>query len=125
MDSTLICAATPAPTCAPAVVDALVLPAGTAAPAALVIAVESWLSQETSARGTDAQDATGLLDTALLGSAAVLRGTAVLGGTKPVAHHAAAVSAPSAAYAVAAIEPAMSFRNRNDVQGSPPRGTPV
>lgn len=89
MDSSVI---TPTTACAPAVVDALVPPGTAPAATALHIAVETWLSRETSAHGHT-------------------------GPTTP-----ASSVESAAAYAAA---PAMSFRTRNDVQGSPPRGAPV
>ena len=99
MNSTLIRTATPATTCAPAVVDALVLPAAAAAPSVLVIAVEMWLMRETSALSGLVAGATG--DVA-------------------AAHAVSSATKPSAVYG-----PAFRTRNSNDVQGSPPRGTPV
>lgn len=73
------------------------LPAATSAPAALVIAVEDRVSQETSAL------------------AQAVGGTG--SSTSPTAAHAAASLA-------AAIAP-FARRNDVDVMGSPPRGTPV
>ena len=126
MDSTLIAPATPATTCAPAVVDALALPAA-AAPAALVTAVESWLSRKTSARGTAVLAGTpGGGSTPVLGGE---RGSAVTAGPAAQSHADSATPATPASSvdsaAAHAAGPAMSFRNRYDVQGSPSRGTPV
>ena len=96
MNSTLICTATPAP--ARALVDAVLLPAATSAPAALVIAVDAPVSQETSALTQ------------------VVAGTAA---TAVVAAHAYAAVMPFSAVA------ARVQKNRDDVTGPPSRGTPV
>lgn len=123
MNSTLTRTAAPAPAWSgAALVDALLLPAATCAPAALVIAVDTRVSQETSVLVQDV--VAGGNGSGIAGR----NGSGIASGIESgMSDDAVALtSVLAAAYAApAAVVPAAAFRTRKHVQGPPSRGTPV